>query len=97
MATRVRLLASGVAEVHAAADRYAGRLAEEIADDMRRLAPVLSGALRATIRVEHGSPVTRIWVGDTAAGIDYHLYQEYGTSRMAAQPFIRPAVYVRRS
>lgn len=97
MATRVRIIASGVADVQAAADRYAGRLAEEMADDMRRLAPVLSGLLRSTIRVDHGSPVTRVWIGDTAAGVDYHLYQEFGTSRMAAQPFIRPAVYRRRS
>lgn len=96
MATRVRMYAPGVAEVQHAAGRYGGELAEDIAADERRLVPVLSGALRATIRVEHGSPVTRIWVGDTAAGIDYHLYQEFGTSIMDAQPFIRPAVYRRR-
>lgn len=97
MATRVRIRAQGVADLQEAADRYAGELAEDMADDMRRLAPVLSGALKTTIRVEHGSPVTRIWIGDVAAGIDYHLYQEFGTSRMAAQPFIRPAVYRKRS
>jgi HK97 gp10 family phage protein len=97
MRVRVRVNATGHAQLQAAADRYAGELAEDMADDMRRMVPVLSGLLRSTIRVEHGSPVTRIWVGDTAAGVDYHLYQEFGTSRMAAQPFIRPAVYRRRS
>ena len=97
MATRVRIHEGGMDGLQEAADRYAGELAEDIADDMRRMVPVLSGLLRGTIRVEHGSPVTRIWVGDTAAGVDYHLYQEFGTSRMAAQPFIRPAVYRRRS
>lgn len=97
MATRVRIYAPGMAELQAAVDEYRGRLAEDIADDMERLAPVLSGDLKDTIRVEHGSPVTRIWIGDVAAGVDYHLYQEFGTSKMAAQPFIRPAVYRRRS
>lgn len=97
MATRVRMYAPGIADVRAAASRYAGRLAEDIAADIERLAPVLTGLLRSTVRVEHGSPVHRIWIGDVAAGVDYHLYQEYGTSRMAAQPFIRPAVYQVRS
>lgn len=97
MPTRVRIVASGMADLQAAADEYAGSLAEDIADDMERLAPVLSGDLKDTIRVEHGAPVTRIWIGDVAAGVDYHLYQEFGTSKMAAQPFIRPAVYRRRS
>lgn len=97
MRVRIRVNDTGAAQLQDAADRHAGRLAEDMADDMRRMVPVLSGLLRSTIRVEHGSPVTRIWVGDTAAGVDYHLYQEFGTSRMAAQPFIRPAVYRRRS
>jgi hypothetical protein len=93
MATRVRLVAAGVAEVHREANRYAGELAEDIASDMRRYVPVLTGDLRSTIRVVHGDPVTRIWFGDVAAGIDYHLHQEYGTSVMEAQPYARPAVY----
>lgn len=99
MPTRVRLLASGVAEVQVAADRYRDQLSEDIASDIRRLAPVLTGALRRSVRVVKGplGGATRIWVGDVAAGVDYHLYQEYGTSRMAAQPYIRPSVYLVRS
>jgi HK97 gp10 family phage protein len=96
MATRVRINAEGVAQIQAAANRYRDQLTNAIADDMRRLVPVLSGDLRKSIRTEFGPMVARIYAGDVAAGVDYHLYQEYGTSRMAAQPFIRPAVYLWR-
>jgi len=71
-------------------------VAEDMADDMRRYAPVDTGELVATIRVEPGSVVNRIWIGDVAGDVDYHLYQEFGTSVMAAQPYIRPAVYQKR-
>lgn len=96
MATRVKINASGVVEIQAAANRYRDQLTLAIAEDMARLVPVLSGDLRDTIRTEFGPAVARIWVGDVAAGVDYHLYQEYGTSKMAAQPYIRPAVYMWR-
>lgn len=69
------------------------RLSEDMASDMTRYAPVDTGELRATIRLEPGAVVHRIWAGDVAGGVDYHLYQEFGTSVMAAQPYIRPAVY----
>lgn len=85
---------SGYGDLRAAAIAYRDRLTEEMAGDMRRYAPVLSGDLRGTIRTQLGGPaVARIWIGDVAAGIDYHTYQEFGTSRMDAQPYIRPAVY----
>jgi HK97 gp10 family phage protein len=99
MGTRVRIHAGGIASIQVAADRFRDELAEDIATDIRRLAPVLSGALRKSVRVDTGGPggATRIWIGDAAAGVDYALYQEYGTSKMAAQPFIRPAVYLKRT
>jgi hypothetical protein len=96
MAVRVVIYEPGVIEVQAAVDREVERqVVLPIAEDMRTLVPVLSGDLLSTIRVadlvapgEH-----RIWFGDVARGIDYHLYQEYGTSKMEAQPYARPAVY----
>jgi HK97 gp10 family phage protein len=45
-------------------------------------APVLSGHMQASIGEEGGEVVV-----DT----DYAGYQEYGTRRMKAQPFLRPA------
>jgi HK97 gp10 family phage protein len=89
---RVVINVSGVNAVVASGRRVRDEIAEEIASDMRRYVPVLSGDLRGTIRTEIGE-VARIWAGDASAGIDYPIYQEYGTTRMAAQPFMRPAVY----
>ena len=87
---------SGLGQVRIAAVQGTRFLADEMADDMRRYAPVETGELVATIRVETFGELHRIWIGDVAGGVDYHLYQEFGTSVMAAQPFIRPAVYQRR-
>lgn len=95
--TRVVLYGPGVARVEAAAGKLALELAQDIANDMRRMVAVLTGALRGSIRVLQIMLTTaRIWFGDVAKGIDYHLYVEYGTSRMAAQPYARPAVYRKR-
>ena len=87
---------NGMEQVRIAAVRGTLQLTEDMAGDMRRYAPVDQGDLVASIRVDPGSAVHRIWIGDVAGGVDYHLYQEFGTSVMAAQPYIRPAVYQRR-
>lgn len=94
--SRVTIDRNGMEQVRIAAVRGTLVIAEEMAADMRRYAPVESGDLVATIRVEPGDPIHRIWIGDVAGGVDYHLYQEFGTSVMVAQPYIRPAVYQKR-
>lgn len=82
----------------AVSERVVRPVTEAVADDMRRYVPVLTGALRGTIRTEYlpNGLEGRVWVGDVDAGIDYHLHQEYGTSQMTAQPYARPAVYQTR-
>ena len=51
-------------------------------------APVDTGALRASIQAsKRGSLLW--WVAD---GVEYGIYQELGTYRMSAQPFMVPAV-----
>lgn len=57
--------------------------------DMQRLVPVDSGELRDSIEAVGGG---RIVIGKNYAG-----YVEFGTERMAAQPYARPAIYRRRS
>jgi hypothetical protein len=102
MATRVRISDAGIVKVQAASDAViAERVVEPMAEDMRTYVPVLSGDLKRTIRT-YGPDVLgpgrfQVWVGDTAGGVDYHLWVEFGTSIMDAQPFIRPAVYRLRS
>ena len=54
----------------------------------KELAPVDTSLLRTSIH--------RIKMSDNEYviedGVDYGVYQEYGTSKMQAQPFFRPAV-----
>ena len=54
----------------------------------KRVAPVKTGRLRASIHTEPVMPATEIFVGD---GVEYGVFQEFGTSVMKAQPFLRPA------
>jgi hypothetical protein len=68
-------------------------ITDEVEEDMQRYVPVRTGALFGTIEKEHGDGYGRVWFGDPAEGVDYHLYVEYGTSRMGAQPYARPALY----
>lgn len=54
----------------------------------KRLAPVDTGRLRNSIHVEPSLPSDEMAV---TTGVSYAVYQEYGTYRMKAQPFMRPA------
>lgn len=57
--------------------------------DARQLAPVDTGNLRGSIQVRPATPaLTEASVGPEA---EYGVYVEYGTSRMSAQPYMRPA------
>lgn len=68
--------------------------AEELAREIQVACPVGTGALRDSIKVvETGvlaHPKVEIRIGDKATY--YAPFVEYGTSRMAAHPFVRPAV-----
>lgn len=75
-----------------AIERGVERSANFIADVARQLAPVDTGALRGSIRVEDGAhALARRVVAGGTDGVDYAAYVEYGTSRSAAQPFMTPA------
>lgn len=96
--TRVRMDAAGSVHLRAIVDeRLVHPVTDAVAEDARRYVPVLSGDLLSTIEAEHGEGYGRVHCGDVARGIDYHLYQEFGTSKMEAQPYMRPALYKRRS
>lgn len=51
-------------------------------------APVDTGALKNSLKASRAGNLLW-WVGD---GVEYGIYQELGTSRMRAQPFMVPAV-----
>jgi HK97 gp10 family phage protein len=52
------------------------------------LAPVDTGALKNSIHLEITSPASAI----VADGVEYGIYQELGTYKMAAHPFLVPAL-----
>ena len=61
--------------------------AEQIAWDARRLAPVRTGFLRSRIIVQSVS-VAKYHVASLAR---YSVFVEFGTWKMKARPFLRPA------
>lgn len=70
-------------------DAAEGAVAAEtraVRDDMRRLAPELTGELRGSMRA-----ITSGLEGEAVAMADHAQYVENGTKRMAAQPFALPA------
>lgn len=83
------------AEVDYASARYARAVAHEVGLDARRLCPVDTGLLRSTIDVRpDGNNPKRV---NVKVATHYWRYQEFGTSRMKAQPFLRPALRRRRN
>lgn len=72
-----------------AIDRGARAYADAVADLAEQLAPVDTGALRESIHVEPGDTQGSYRV---VASAPYAVFQEYGTARMPAQPFLTPAV-----
>ena len=62
----------------------------DTAADARRNAPVDTGYLRSTIATEYEFSGDGV-IGSVEAGANYAVHVENGTSRMAPQPFLRPA------
>jgi HK97 gp10 family phage protein len=74
-----------------ASARYARDVAYAVGKDMRNMCPVDTGELWSSISLQV--------VGETvyiSVGTDHWHFVEFGTSKMAAQPFIRPALNRRR-
>lgn len=69
-------------------DQPTRRATEAVARDARRRAPKRTGKLagRMTTRTTGG-------LGQVGNAVRYAPYQEYGTRVMAAQPYLRPALY----
>lgn len=98
MAVRYTPDGGGYAEIERRSDAVVERLANLAAEDMRRTAPVDTGDMVDTIRVEKEREGARlVKCGGMVAGsgeyVDYAVYVELGTSNMGAQPFMRPALY----
>lgn len=78
---------------------YMVNLGNAIARRMQRLVPKRSWALHDTIEAgterEGGRVITEVGAG--GGDVDYELMVERGTSRMRAQPYMRPALLQSRA
>lgn len=68
------------------------RVAADIERTAKQLAPVNTGALRASIGVEYvGDGRSSVMGAVIRPTVDYGEFVEFGTSRMAPQPYLMPA------
>jgi HK97 gp10 family phage protein len=67
------------------------RLAEAVKSDAKAGCPVDTGKLRESIDSEVEGDTARI-----GSNVPYAGYVEEGTRKMAAQPYLRPALYRQR-
>jgi HK97 gp10 family phage protein len=65
--------------------------AEVILEEMKTLTPVDTGALRDSERIEVVDDAVLLVAGD-GERVDYAIFVEIGTYKMAAQPYMRPAI-----
>jgi HK97 gp10 family phage protein len=85
--------AAARAHVDALVESMLARVGEAIALDARRLAPKDTGNLADSISVDvHGAD--KVTITDTA---EYARYVELGTRYMEPEPYLRPALYRKRS
>lgn len=63
--------------------------ADRVAERARQMAPVDTGALRSSIQAVS---TTAGKSAEVRVGVEYAAYVEYGTYKMAAQPYLSPAV-----
>lgn len=76
------------AAAKAAVDEARVETAEEVGVTAQRNAPVRTGELRDSMQVEHEGNVSRVGFTAPHAG-----FVEFGTSRMASQPYLIPAAW----
>lgn len=65
-------------------------IVDKIASDAKKFAPVRTGFLRDHITGSIGRKRNFV-TGRIRSGAAYSIFQEFGTSRHSAQPFMRPA------
>jgi len=69
-------------------DQVLASVAFQVEAEAKVRAPVDTGALKNSIHTEK-KKVGLYWVADA---VNYGIYNELGTSRMSAHPFMKPAV-----
>lgn len=80
-------------EVEAAAKRGVYKAGLKVEGDAKMLAPVDTGALRGSIQTNQGAGISAA----VTTSLEYAPHQEFGTSKMKAQPYLRPALNKNKS
>lgn len=83
-----RALDKLAASLNMETDRVIASAAFQVEAEAKSRAPVDTGALKNSIHTER-KKAGLYWVAD---GVEYGIYQEFGTHRMSAHPFMMPAV-----
>lgn len=74
--------------LYAHVDKKEVKLANRLAEAVRRNAPVLTGALKRSIKVVK----VKLMNYRVKTTVPYARFVEYGTSKMSPQPYFRPAL-----
>lgn len=82
-----------IVAVNAGRDELAKGVAEGMEGYANDFVPVRTGALKASIHVSGGGGTYEVIAQSTEGGAprDYAGYVEFGTTKMAAQPYMMPA------
>jgi len=68
------------------------RVGNELEGNAKRFAPVDTGLLRSSIHQEYPGGDILAQIAILEMDCNYAIYQELGTYKMAAQPFMTPAI-----
>lgn len=88
LVAKLRALAGKATAAQVRAALMAGALPIQTAAVQR--APVLTGTLRRSIHTETAETSEGV-VARIGTNVEYAIHQEFGTSRMSGQPYLRPA------
>ncbi len=95
MSARIAFDERGLDELFAgpnsAVGKFVAKRTIQVNRGAKRLAPVDTGRLRSSITFEIGQSGTFI-VGRVGTNVHYAPHLEYGTVKMRARPFLRPAL-----
>ena len=83
-----RVLDALAAKLNMSTDQVIHSAALQVEAEAKVKAPVETGALKNSIHTEDKGNKT-YWVADA---VEYGIYQEFGTHKMSAHPFMMPAV-----
>lgn len=86
-----KALRDAVAKIELRSTADLQRVAIAVQNEARQLCPVDTGRLRSSIQHVMGEDARGPYA-DVGTNVVYAPYVEYGTSRQAAQPYMRPAL-----